>query len=81
MTTHQLNLEQSHIYKDGELLNCSQSFQQSNDPGVNMLGQRPGKPVYHPRWREVVFKSLYNLQHGRICEDLGMCIIICRIYN
>lgn len=39
--TNQFNFKQSDIDEDGELLNCRQSFQQSNDPGINMLRQRP----------------------------------------
>lgn len=52
-STNQFNFKQSDVYEDSELLNCSQSLQQSNDPGINMLGQRPRKPVNHPRQKDV----------------------------
>ena len=45
--THQLDLQQGDVDEDGELLYCSQSFEQSNHPGVNVLSQGPGEPVYH----------------------------------
>lgn len=41
LITNQLNFKQSDIYEDSELLNSSQSFQESDDPGVYMMGQRP----------------------------------------
>lgn len=47
LTTDQFNFKQSDIYEDGELLNRSQAFEQSNDPGIHMLSQRPRKPVNH----------------------------------